>query len=71
MSIDTYTQVYINGTQLSVFRAKNNQTTMSLLESGEREFTLVGVCFALVLGAQEGEMGVMFLGKTRKQRTKL
>lgn len=32
---------------------------------------MVGVRFALVLGAQAQEMGMVFLGKSRKQRVRL
>lgn len=39
--------------------------------SEQRKFPVVGVRFALVLGAQAQEMGMVFLGKARKQRVRL
>lgn len=42
-----------------------------LVESEQERFPVIGVGFALALGAQAEERRMMFLGKSRKQRAKV
>ena len=47
------------------------QDNSGLVESEQRKFPVGGMAFALVLGAQAEETGMVFPGKARKWRAKL